>query len=146
MFASVEMDSEYRSVVSVRPDAWLEHFKQSVGKPYLWGQDPSLVVMKNKAGTRPAEVKKEMPLNVVSPIEQYGEMAKAELDKNSPKYRVPSVASKLSGRTDRRKGRSRRRRRRNERSVSKKKRNKGSERKTGVTKGRKRKTGKDIFS
>lgn len=93
-------------MAAVNPEAWVDHFKQTVGKPYMWGADPALVTLKNKSGTPHTTTQKEVPLTVVSPVEQYDEMAKAVIDKGTPKYQAPSVAHKAS----KGKGRSKRKR------------------------------------
>lgn len=135
MYIAIEMDSQFKSMATVNPDAWVEHFKRSIGKPFMWGSEPKLVLLKNKTGnaTATASSHKEMPLNVVSPVEQYANMAKADADKGVPKYTNPSVPSVKSGGEGKKKKRSRKR----------KKHSKSG--KSSKSKGKRRKKQGDIF-
>lgn len=90
------MDAEYKSLAAMKNDSWIEHFKQTVGKPYIWGGDSELVVLKNKSGAPHQTTSKDLPLEVVSPVEQYTNMAKAEVSKSTPKYTPSSVGPKSS--------------------------------------------------
>lgn len=91
------MDAEYKSLAAIKNDSWIEHFKQTVGKPYIWGGEQELVLLKNKSGTPHHTTSKDLPLEVVSPVEQFTNMARAEVSKSAPKYKPTSVASKSSG-------------------------------------------------
>lgn len=129
------MESEFKSVEAVNPNAWVEHFKSTIGKPAAWGMGPKLVLLKKGSGQHKQTTSKDLPLNVVSPVEQYANMAQAEVDKTTPKYTAPSVASKTPAGEGKRK---------------KRKRKKGGEKKSSSAhrsgKGKRRKTQGDIFN
>lgn len=115
------MDAQYKSLATVNPDMWVEHFKQTVGKPFRWGSDNEMAVLKKKSGGT-ATSSKDLPLNVVSPVEQFANMAKAEAaDKGVPKYNAPSVEGKSSD------------------SAGKRRKKKGKEKNKKEKKGRKKK-------
>lgn len=143
------MDAQFKSVEAVNPEAWVEHFKSTVGKTAAWGGEPKLVLLKRGAGQSKQVTSKELPLNVVSPVEQYAQMAQAEVDKTTPKYAAPSVARKsASGEGG---GRRRKKRKRKDKTGRKKKRAEGSgkrkshSKRQGGSSGKRRKTQGDIF-
>ena len=73
------MEDKYRSLAVMKAAPWITHFKNSVGKSSSWTSGNRVIVIKgNKVGSGP-EAKQNMPLNVVSPVEQYSQMAKAEM-------------------------------------------------------------------
>ena len=72
---------------------WVEHFKHSVGKSAPWRTKSKMVLLKRSALGSKAANTKTLPLNVVSPTEQFAEMAQASINKNTPTYKAPSVAS-----------------------------------------------------
>lgn len=73
------MEDKYRSLAVMKAAPWISHFKNSVGKPSNWSLGNRVIVIKgSKVGSGP-EAKQNMPLNVVSPVEQYSQMAKAEM-------------------------------------------------------------------
>lgn len=116
---------------------WIEHFKRSVGKTYMWGDNPGLVVLKNKSGNGTVSASKELPVNVITPVEQVADMAKAEASgKTGAKYRAPSVAGKSSN------GEGKKKRKKKKKSSKGKK---SGKRKTSGKKTKKRKRGEDIF-
>lgn len=142
MYSRFKMDEGYRSLETVNPDAWVQHFKNSVGKPSLWYTDPQLVLLKsNNNKNVNANSSKQLPITVVSPAEQYDNMAQASVDKTTPSYKVSSVRGKSSGRTQAKKRKRKRRKETNEsqKRVSRKRRNKGKQQKS------KRRRKRDIF-
>ena len=55
------------------------------------------MVIKHSKGDRGAKTASaDLPLNVVSPIEQYANMAQAEMDKKTPAYKPLSVSTSSS--------------------------------------------------
>ena len=75
---------------------WVDHFKHTAGKSSPWENKSKLVLLRrNTLGGKPVNTK-SMPLNVISPTEQFAEMAQASIDKNTPKYESPSVAEHTS--------------------------------------------------
>ena len=93
------MDERYKSLAALKPDAWIKHFRSTVGKPSSWNDQPQLVIIKrSKEGDSASATSgsSDVPLNVVSPIEQYANMAQAEMDKKTPVYKPQSVSSKIS--------------------------------------------------
>ena len=98
---------------------WIDHFKHTVGKSTPWSTKSKMVLLRRGGlGDKPVNTE-SLPLKVVSPTEQFAEMAKASIDKNTPKYVSPSVASH----TSRGAGGSRSRRDKKRRGVKKKKKN-----------------------
>ena len=75
---------------------WIDHFKHTVGKSAPWSTKSKMVLLKRGGlGDKPVNTE-SLPLKVVSPTEQFAEMAQASIDKNTPKYVSPSVASHTS--------------------------------------------------
>ena len=72
---------------------WVEHFKHSVGKSAPWRTKSKMVLLRRNALGGKAANTKSLPLNVVSPTEQFAEMAQASINKNTPTYKAPSVAT-----------------------------------------------------
>ena len=99
---------------------WVDHFKSSVGRSSPWSTKSKMVLLKRGGLNGNPVNTKTLPLNVVSPTEQFAEMAQASIDKNTPKYKSPSVASHTS------RGEGGKRSRRKERSIEKKKKKKNS--------------------
>lgn len=83
---------------TVNPNAWVEHFKHSVGRPTLWHNGESKMVLIKKPNTAKPVSSTGLPLNIVTPVEQYDRMARANVDKNGPKYDAPSLPSRPSRR------------------------------------------------
>jgi len=81
------MEERYKSLAAMKSEPWIAHFKKTVGQPSLWGPASRPVVIRPTKKNSPGESaasgggKVNMPLNVVSPIEQYSEMAEAEMHK-----------------------------------------------------------------
>ena len=71
---------------------WVDHFKSSVGRSSPWSTKSKMVLLKRGGLNSAAVNTRSLPLNVVSPTEQFAEMAQASIDKNTPKYASPSVA------------------------------------------------------
>lgn len=148
------MDSQFKSTAVMNPQPWIEHFKRSVGKPIPWGKRSNLVLLKSSSPSGDRTVgASNLTLNVVSPTEQFTEMAKAHIDKNTPKYDAHSVASHSGGGKGGSDGRSGKGKKRKRRSESRKKRKKivtGKRRKIYRERRRRRKKPKriktDIFS
>ena len=90
------MESLYKSAVAMSTQPWVEHFKHSVGKSAPWRTKSKMVLLKRNALNAKAANTKTLPLNVVSPTEQFAEMAQASVNKNTPKYKAPSVAAHTS--------------------------------------------------
>ena len=91
------MDERYKSLATLKPDAWVKHFRDTVGKPSTWDDQSRLVLIKHSkgdGGTKTASA--DLPLNVVSPVEQYTNMAQAEIDKKTPVYKPRSVSTSSS--------------------------------------------------
>jgi len=69
----------------MKSEPWIEHFKKTVGQPTVWGTPPRPVVISAPDKKKPPggqdSARANMPLTVVSPMEQYNEMAEAELNK-----------------------------------------------------------------
>lgn len=131
------MEERYKSLASVRPEAWISHFRSTVGKPTKWNEGPKLRLVKPNSpssgggGGSGGRASSDLPLNVVSPIEQYSEMAQATVSKTGPKYNAPSVSG---------------RQRRGKHSAKRRAKSKSKEGDRLKKKKRQRKGEKDIFS
>ena len=87
------MEGLYKSAVAMSTQPWIEHFKHSVGKSAPWRTKSKMVLLRRNAMGAKAANTKSLPLNVVSPTEQFAEMAQASINKSTPTYKAPSVAS-----------------------------------------------------
>ena len=90
------MEGLYKSAVAMSTQPWIEHFKHSVGKSAPWRTKSKMVLLRRNAMGAKAANTKSLPLNVVSPTEQFAEMAQASINKNTPTYKAPSVATHTS--------------------------------------------------
>jgi hypothetical protein len=140
------MASNFKSLAAVKPDAWVQYFRNNVGRTTTWSQSPRLVVIKKERGGRPAadstgSAREELPLNVVSPVEKYTSMAKAEMKRVdsarlTPKHSVPRKRSSSQHRQVKN-----RKHEKEKKKVTEKKKKKGAQ---STIEGKKKK--KDIFS
>ena len=137
------METPYKSATAMSSQPWVEHFKHTAGKSEPWTNKSKLVLLKrNTLGGKPVNTK-SMPLNVVSPTEQFAEMAQASIDKNTPKYKSPSVAAHTSkGRGGRRSKRSKRSGKNNNKKAKKKRTKSGTVKSKKVSRGKSRKRSK----
>ena len=93
------MAERYKSLAAMKAEPWIEHFQKTAGQTSLWSKKPMAVVIKpgkaargegqsvdGSSQSRGEQNGQNLPLKVVSPIEQSNEMAHAELagkiDKN----------------------------------------------------------------
>ena len=90
------MATQYKSLETVTPQAWVEHFKSTVGKTSLWNEKPKMVVLRHPTGAKKPLSSDSLPLNIVSPVEQYANMAQTGMTKSDPRYTAPSVSGKPS--------------------------------------------------
>ena len=133
---------------------WIDHFKHTVGKSTPWSIKSKMVLLR-RGGLRDKPVNTEsLPLKVVSPTEQFAEMAKASIDKNTPKYVSPSVASHTSrgaGGSGSRRGKRRGSKKKKKNNKKDKSQGDGNNKASSSRRKRRRKTGAskpkgDIFS
>lgn len=68
----------------IAPEPWIHYFRKSVGQPSLFSPNPRPIVIDQPNTSKPATAgeKGNLPINVISPLEQTNQMAMAEL-KNS---------------------------------------------------------------
>ena len=101
------MEERYKSLAAMKAEPWIEHFRKTVGDTTLWSNRPRPIVIKRgKEGDSGGNKNNEnLPLTVVSPIEQSNDMAQAQVqtqartqgelttksDKNSGRERGGSV-------------------------------------------------------
>lgn len=86
------MEDRYKSLAAVKSEPWIAHFKKTVGQPSLWTPEPRPVFI-SPAKKESASDKPNLPLTVVSPVEQYNHMAEAELAKSAKTTQRPAAAS-----------------------------------------------------
>ena len=74
------MDS-YKSLASVNPQPWIDHFKKSIDRSCSWSPStrPKAVLIDSKHSRSASSVGDDLPIEVVEPIEQNTARAKAEL-------------------------------------------------------------------
>ena len=89
------MEERYKSLAAMKPEPWIDHFKKTVGQSSQWSRQPRPVVIDRKAKDSTKANSNDLPLTVVSPLEQYNEMAAAEPPK-SPKTAAKASAASLS--------------------------------------------------
>ena len=88
------MEERYKSLAAMKSEPWIEHFKKTVGQSSQWGRLPRPIVIERKAKDTVKANNTDLPLTVVSPIEQYNEMAAAEVT-NPPKTTAQSSSLAL---------------------------------------------------
>ena len=152
------MDTLYKSAATMSSQPWVDHFKHTVGKSAPFTTKTKMVLLKRNPLKGEVVNTKSLPLTVVSPTEQFAEMAQAAIDKNTPKYKVSSVERHQSRRKHRNGSSSRHNRgdHHSDRRVKRKKNTKTSEGKVFKRSGRKsgkgrkkpskKSTGGDILS
>ena len=91
------MEERYKSLAAMKSEPWIEHFKKTVGQSSQWNRRPSPVVIERKAKDTTKANNTDLPLTVVSPLEQYNEMAAAEVTK-PPKTTVETQGASLGSR------------------------------------------------
>ena len=109
------MADRYKSLAAMKPDAWITHFRSTVGKTETWKDPSKLVIIKRNRNQQSSS--SALPLNSISPVEQYTNMAQAEMEQNKARQKnesFPSDTSRGSHRRRRRHRRSRRRKRKRE--------------------------------
>ena len=82
------MEERYKSLIAMNAEPWIDHFQKTAGHTSLWTSKPMAIVIKpsNKnKNTEDTGAGENLPLTVVSPVEQSNEMAQAELASNSNK-------------------------------------------------------------
>jgi hypothetical protein len=77
------MEEGYRSVNAMKPEPWIEHFRSTVGKSSTWSEKPRPIFLKQNRKNSGGDSARNLPLTVVSPIEQSTAMATAELINNT---------------------------------------------------------------
>ena len=106
------MEERYKSLVAMKAEPWIDHFQKTAGHTSVWSKKPQPIVIKqgkNKntsaASGDDKKNQENLPLTVVSPIEQSNEMAQAELagknDKSSFSEHSNSVNSQRKSTTQR---------------------------------------------
>ena len=118
------MDERYKSLAALKPDAWIKHFRRTVGKPESWNERNKLVIIERSKDDSKNPSASDIPLNSVSPVEQYTNMAQAEMTQKASDYNLSSLSSRPSQRVHRK-----RKRREGSRSDSKRKSQKSKKRK-----------------
>ena len=92
------MEERYKSLAAMKPEPWIAHFKKTVGQPTLWSAKPHPVVIAQtkKSNESGSDAEPNMPLTVVSPIEQYSEMAEADMNETTHRTPKASVSSQTA--------------------------------------------------
>ena len=82
------MEERYKSLIAMNAEPWIDHFRKKAGHTSLWTSKPMAIVIKpsNKnKNTEDTGAGENLPLTVVSPVEQSNEIAQAELASKSNK-------------------------------------------------------------
>jgi hypothetical protein len=110
------MEERYKSLTAMKAEPWIAHFQKTVGRTRPWSNKPRAIVIESSenrsrkgTGSDDEDGSKKnhenLPLTVVSPIEQSNEMAQAELvaksDKRVATERGQSVHSQRKAVTQR---------------------------------------------
>ena len=94
------MEERYKSLAAMKSEPWIDHFKKTVGQPTLWSTTPKpVVIVQSKKSNSlrndtTSDTESNMPLTVVSPIEQYSEMAEADINETTQRAKNTSVTSR----------------------------------------------------
>lgn len=73
----------------MKSEPWVRYFKKTVGSPTIFSSQPRPVVIKNSENSKPAAAgqNNNLPIDVISPLEQSNNMAIAQM-KNDKRERI----------------------------------------------------------